>query len=525
MTTFRILVADELSPEGLEILDAAGEAVVKTGMDEATLRDTLPGFHALVVRSATKVTAASLEKAVDLAVIGRAGIGIDNIDVAAATERGIVVMNSPDATAVTTGEHAIALLASMSRHIPAADASMKAGRWEKKTHVGSEMRRKTLGVLGLGRIGTVVADRGVGLRMNVVAHDPVVKETALAGVRLVSFEELLAESDYLSIHVPRNEKTLGLINAEAIAKMKKGARLINCARGGIIDEDALCDALDSGHLAGAALDVYTSEPLGEDSRLRRTAGLVLTPHLGASTAEAKRGVSVDMARQIVTCLETGVALNGINVARITATQAQSVGPYLKLIRNLASFLSQVFEGPLESVRVTLQGELPQSAEEPLTVAAVAGALHPRSETPVTTVNALRVATEQDLRVFTETSSLKRDFVNVVRVEAVIGGERHQISGTVLGHRHGRMVDLDNFMLDAIPEGPLLVTFHRDAPGMVGGIGCILGEENVNIARIQLGTANDSDVAIAIWNLTTPLTDHALQRVIKEIGVARARRVI
>jgi len=525
MTPFRILVADELSSEGLEILGRAGEVVVRTGMDEATLRDALPGFHALVVRSATKVTAGALEKARDLIVIGRAGIGVDNIDVPAATERGIVVMNSPDATAVTTGEHAVALIASLSRHVPDADASMKAGRWDKKAFVGSEMRGKTLGVLGLGRIGSVVADRGLGLRMDVIAHDPFVEESPLVDVRLVTFDELLERSDYLSIHVPRTARTRGLFDAGAFARMKPGARLVNCARGGIVDEEALCAALESGRLAGAALDVFDIEPLPEDSPLRRTKGLVLTPHLGASTVEAKRGVSVDMAEQIVRCLRTGVALNGINVARITRTQARSVGPFLKLARNLAAFLSQVYEGPVESVRVTLQGDLPAAAAEPITVSAVAGALHPRSETPVTTVNALRIAKARDLRVFTETSSLKRDFVHVVRVEAVIGGERHHISGTVLGERHGRMVELDDFMLDAIPEGPLLVTFHPDVPGMVGGIGVILGEEGINIARVQLGTApGDGELAIAIWNLSSPMTDRALARVVDEVGVTRARRV-
>jgi D-3-phosphoglycerate dehydrogenase len=379
-----------------------------------------------------------------------------------------------------------------------------------------------LGVFGLGRIGRVVAERGLGLHMHVIAHDPFVDPAgAPVGVRLVTFDELVAQSDFLTIHAPRTKETENILDAAAIAKMKKGARIINAARGGIVNEDALCDALESGHLGGAALDVFTTEPLPEDHRLRGAPNLVLTPHLGASTREAKRSVSLDMANQIVLCLEKGVALNGINVPRITRAQAQYVGPFLDLTRNLASFLSQVFPGRIRSLRLTLQGEIPASAAHPLTAVMLVGALHSRAEGPVTPVNAERIAEQLGVRVHTESSSVKRDFVNVVRVEALVDDERHIISGTVLGSRHGRMVELDDFLLDAIPEGPMLVTFHENVPGVVGRIGQVLADEHVNISRLQLGaTGAAGNAAMGIWNLDAPVSDSALERLRNEAKITR-----
>ncbi len=522
MTRRKILVADELSGEGMELLKQAGEVTIQTGMDEDTLRETLPPYHVLVVRSATKVTARSLELAENLAVIGRAGIGVDNIDVEAATDRGIVVMNTPEAGAVTTGEHALSLLVSMARNIPAADASMKDGRWDKSKLTGTELTNKTLGVLGLGRIGGVVADRAHGLHMKVIAYDPYLDEAhAPAWLRLVTLEELLAESDFVTVHVPLADSTRHLLNRERIGMMKQGARLVHAARGGIVDEEALCEALRDGRLAGAALDVFEREPLPDDSPLRSTPNLILTPHLGASTVEAKRNVSLDMANQVVTCLDLGIVVNGINVPRVGPNEAARITPYMKLAHHLPAFLLQIFDGPLESLRLTLQGELPASAQRPLTVAMLAGALQRRVEGPVTPVNAERIAKETDLRVHTETSTLKRDFVNLIRVEAIIGGNRHFMTGTVLGERHIRMIEMDDFMLDAIPEGPMLVTFNRDVPGVLGKIGTILGEEDINISRLQLGGSPSRQLAFAIWNLSTTLTPRALDRVRAEDAIVHA----
>ncbi|MEZ5962761.1 MAG: phosphoglycerate dehydrogenase [Planctomycetota bacterium] len=523
---FKILVADDLSAEGVEILRRAGEVTVQTGLKEDALRDLLPPYHALVVRSATQVTAKALEKARNLAVIGRAGIGVDNIDVAAATERGVVVMNTPDAGATTTAEHALALLFSLARNIPAADAALKAGRWDKSKFVGSELRGKVFLVVGLGKIGRIVAERGVALGMEVVGHDPYVDESrAPKGVRLVDLDDGLAEADFVSLHVPLMDNTRNLIDAARLAKMKPSARLVHAARGGIVDETALADALDEGRLAGAAVDVFCEEPLPAEHRLRKTKNIVLTPHLGASTNEAKGAVSIDVAEQVVTCLTRGIALNGVNVPAIAPSEAHLLAPFLDLAHNLAAFLAQTFDGPLEGVRVMLQGALPERASQSLLVAALTGALQRRSEAPVTPVNARRVAERLGVRTHVEASPMKRDFVSLVRIEMMIGGERHKVSGTVLGSRHGRMVELDSFLLDAIPEGPLLVTFHGDQPGVLGAVGTLLGQAQVNVSRLQLGVREGgADEAVGIWNLDGPLSPDLLAAVRALPAVGRARFV-
>lgn len=497
----KILVADDLGAEGMAMLQACGDVTVKTGMDEATLRATLPGHEVLVVRSATTVTRTSLELADDLALVGRAGIGVDNIDVAACTERGIAVMNTPEANCVTTAEHAVALLMSLARNIPAADASVRAGNWEKSKFLGVELQDKQLGVIGLGRIGRVVADKCRGLGMTIAAYDPFVTQAnAPEGVRMLDLDELLASSDFVSVHVPLLDETRHLLDKERLFRMKPGARLVHAARGGIVCEQGLVAALTEGHLAGAALDVFEHEPLPADSPLRSLPNLVLTPHLGASTKEAKRNVSIDMARQIELAIHKGVVLNGVNVARISPADAAQVGPYMDLARNLASLLTQTFDGPLVSLRLTVQGGVPASAHRALTVAMLAGALKPLVSGPVTPVNAERIANERNVRTHCTASTMKRDFMSLLRVEAVIGDTRHAASGTVLGHRHGRLVELDDYMIDAIPEGPMLLTFHRDEPGVVGKLGTLLGEGGVNIARMQIGQSKDRAVALGILNL-------------------------
>ncbi len=534
--SYRILVADDLGKEGLQILQGAGEVTVKTGMAEDELRSTLPGFHALVVRSATCVTERSLELADELAVIGRAGIGVDNIDVDAATARGIVVMNTPLAGAVTTAEHAVSLLVSMARRIPQADASIRSGKWEKGKFTGVELQNKQLGVVGLGNIGRVVADRGRGLGMVVAAYDPFVTQAnAPKGVRMLELDELLATSDFVTIHVPLLEETKHLINEERLQRMKPGAYLVHAARGGIVDETALCKALESGHLAGAAVDVFEKEPLAEDHPLRHTPNTILTPHLGASTKEAKQNVSIAMAEQVVLCLREGVALNGVNVARIAPSDAAQLGPYLSLVQRLGAFLVQTFPGKVQSLRLTVQGGIPESSLRPLSVGMIVGALKPGSSSAITPVNAERVAKDRNIRVHAEASSLKRDFMNLVRVEAVIDEQRHFATGTVLGHRHGRLVELDDYVIDAIPEGPLLVTFHRDRPGVVGTLGSILGDAGVNISRMQLGTPNDpprhSDDAdaeqpasMAVLNVDRPLDEALLQRISSHDAIISAVQV-
>lgn len=521
----KILVADDLGDEGMTMLRESGDVTLKTGMDEATLRETLPGYQVLVVRSATTVTEKSLELADDLAVVGRAGIGVDNIDVPACTARGIAVMNTPEANTVTTAEHAVALLMSLARKIPAADASVRTGKWEKSKFTGVELQDKQLGVVGLGRIGRIAADKCRGLGMTIAAYDPFVTQAhAPEGVRMLDLDELLATSDFVTVHVPLMDETRHLLNRDRLFSMKKGARLVHAARGGIVCEQGLVEALTEGHLAGAALDVFEAEPLAEDSPLRSAPNLVLTPHLGASTAEAKRNVSRDMARQIDLVVKKGVVLNGVNVARVSPADAAQIGPYMDLARNLASVLTQTFPGQVQSVRLTVQGGVPASAHKALTVATLAGALQPSTSGPVTPVNAERIAEERNVRTHCDASTMKRDFMSLLRVECVIDEQRHFASGTVLGHRHGRMVQLDDYVLDAIPEGPMIVTFHKDEPGVVGKLGTVIGNAGCNISRMQIGQSKDKTTALGILNLEGDANDALVDRVQSIDSVEQARLV-
>ena len=521
----KILVADDLGEDGMALLRSSGDVTLRPGMDEDTLRQTLPGYEVLVVRSATTVTERSLELADRLAVVGRAGIGVDNIDVAACTARGIAVMNTPEANTVTTAEHAVALLMSLARKIPAADASVRAGKWEKAKFTGVELQDKQLGVIGLGRIGRIVADKCRGLGMTIAAYDPHVPQSgAPDGVRMLDLEDLLASSDFVTVHVPLMDETQHLLNRERLFSMKPGARLVHAARGGIVCEQGLVEALREGHLAGAALDVFEAEPMASDNPLRDLPNVVLTPHLGASTEEAKRNVSRDMARQIELVVKKGVVLNGVNVARVAPADAAQLGPYLDLARNLASVLVQTFDGPLESVRLTVQGGVPNSAHQALTVATLAGALQPSTKGPVTPVNAERIAAERGVRTHCDASTMKRDFMSLLRVEVVHGGERHAASGTVLGHRHGRMVELDGYVLDAIPEGPMLFTFHRDEPGVVGKLGTVVGAAGCNISRMQIGQRREQAAALGILNLEGSVDDALLDEVRAIDAVDRATLV-
>lgn len=526
MKSWNILVADDLTPEAIEILGTAGTVVQKKGLKPPDLAKELVGYQALVVRSATQVTAEALRGGDDLVVIGRAGIGVDNIDVDAATARGIVVMNTPESGAVTTAELAIALLFSLARKIPEADALLHAGRWEKSKLSGVEVTGKTLGVLGLGRIGRVVATRALGLSMRVIAFDPAVAADRVPqGVTMVTFERLLAESDFVTVHVPLMDATRYLLDEKAFALMKTGARLIHCSRGGIVKESALCEALASGRLAGAALDVFEHEPLGKDDPLIRAPNIVLTPHLGASTEEARHAVARDIARQVVDCLKTGLVVNGVNVPHVAPQDAEFLRPFLTLAERLASLLVQTYPGDLREVLVQTQGEVGERSQRPILVSALVGALRARTADLVTPVNAERLAKAGGVAVSSDRSVLKKDFVNLVRVEVDVGGERHAASGTLIGKRHLRMVELDEFLLDAIPEGHLLITRHKDQPGMMGRIGTLLGDAGINIARLQLGSARErSGEAVGILNVDSAVSPEVAERLRGVPGILRATTV-
>jgi D-3-phosphoglycerate dehydrogenase len=502
-----ILICDELSDAALEIFRARGfEPVVALKQTEAQLvLRVQAGVQALVVRSATKVTRRVIEAANDLRVVGRAGVGVDNVDCDAASERGVVVMNTPTGNSTTTAELAIALMLSLARHIPRADRTTRAGSWEKKTLTGSEITGKTLGVVGLGRIGRIVAERALGLRMQVLAFDPYLDPTAapaVPGVEFVTLDELCARADFLTLHVPLADATRNLISRERLAQMKPGARLVNCARGGLVDEAALLEALDSGRLAGAALDVLEEEPPRQGHPLLGREDVIVTPHLGASSHEAQHAVAVDVARQICDFFELGVAHNAVNLPAVSAETLRALAPWVLLAEKLGAFLAQVSAHPLQKLELTMAGELVRTDTRHLPLALLVGALrHQGLDLGVNFVNAPLFARERGLELFESRQGEHALFQSALEVRSFgSGGEQHHVSGTLLG-RAPLIVGFDGLRLDLEARGPLLITRHDDQPGVVGLLGTALGRAGVNIRRIELGPpANGGGLATGVLAL-------------------------
>lgn len=513
--TFRVLIADPIHEDGRKLMEAnpALTVDVATGLDEAGLVARIPPYDALIVRSKTRVTAPVIAAGVSLKAIGRAGIGVDNIDVAAATERGIVVFNTPDANATTTAELTVAHLLSLSRHLPQADRSVREGAWTPTRYVGAEVAGKTLGIVGFGTIGRLVAVRAAGLKMRVLAYDPFVTPEIMAqsAAEPCDLDDLIATADYVTLHCPLTEKTRNLIDAARIAAMKPGARLINCARGGLIDEAALLDALASGHLAGAALDVYGKEPPG-DSPLLRLDNVVMTPHLGASTQEAQQAVSVKIAEQIAAFLVTGAAQSAVNLPRIPSDQLIRARPYQQLALALGRLLSALMPGPIAELEVALFGRIADVDPRLITAGALAGLLSKRLAVPVNEVNASTLAHRQGIAVREVRAHEARDYVSLVELRAKTGEASTSVAGTLLGESHPRLVCIDDYHVEAVPEGCLIFTRHDDRPGVVGALGGILGRENINISRMQVGVAEGRPEAIALVGVSAPLPPKALEEV-------------
>jgi D-3-phosphoglycerate dehydrogenase len=500
----KVLVSDSLAPQGIEILRQAEgiEVVESPGLSPGDLLTAIGDIDALVIRSGTKVTADVIEAAPNLSVVGRAGIGVDNVDVAAATQRGIVVMNTPGGNTVTTAEHALALLISLARHIPQATASMKSGRWEKKQFVGVELYNRTLGVLGLGNIGRIVADRARGLGMKVVAFDPFLSDEAASklDVELLPLDALLERADAISVHVPRTKDTAGLLGREAFAKVKPGVLLVNAARGGIVDESALLEALDSGAVGGAGLDVFEEEPVPIDHPLIAHERVVCTPHLGASTEQAQLNVAVAIAEQVRDFLLQGVVHNGVNVPSISRELAARIRPYLVLGEKLGRFQGQLAHGSIDQIEVEYSGEAANLAVAPITVAVLKGLLEPVSE-QVNMVNAPVVAQEHGIRVIESKASRSADFASAITTR-VKGLSDRMIVGAIFQDEQPRIVRIDDFMLEAIPEGPTLLILNRDQLGVVGTVGTILGDAGLNISRMQLALQLARGEAAMLVNLTS-----------------------
>lgn len=512
---YSVLIADPIHAAGRDILeaDARIQADLETGLEEEALVARIPHYDALIVRSKTRVTRPVIEAATRLRAVGRAGIGVDNIDIPAATERGIVVFNTPDANATTTAELSIAHLLSLSRNLPRADRAVRAGEWKPARYSGVELSGKTVGVVGFGTIGRLVAERCAALKMRVLAYDPFVAPEIMAehGAQGAELEALLAAADYVTLHCPLSDKTRHLLDGPRLAAMKPGARIVNCARGGLIDEAALFDALQSGHIAGAALDVYETEPpaasplLGLDS-------VVLTPHLGASTEEAQQAVSLRIAEDMVKFLTTGAAETAVNLPRVTSDQLTQTVPYQKLAYALGRLVGSLCEAPISRLDVHLFGRVAELDSRPITAEALVGLLSQRMTGRVNRVNAGHLAKAQGIEVTESKTEEARDFVSLVEISADFGGQTTTVAGTLLGGSRARLVRIDDYEVEAVPEGNFLFTRHQDQPGVVGALGSILGRENVNISRMQVGMGGDPNTAIALISTSAHLSPSAMDEI-------------
>jgi len=512
----RVLVADKLAAAGMEILRAAPEIQVEeaVGLTPAELAAKIGPYHGLVVRSGSTVTAAVIAAAVNLRVIGRAGIGVDNIDVPAATQKGIVVMNTPGGNNVTTAEHAISMMLSVARSIPQATASMKAGKWEKGKFTGSEITNKTLGVVGLGNIGRIVAERALGLKMKVVAYDPFLSEDAAKrlGVELATLDEVYERSHFITVHTPLTPETRGLIGAAAFAKMKKGVRIINCARGGIVDEAALAEAITSGKVAGAALDVFVEEPPPKDHPLLQLNQVICTPHLGAATDEAQLNVAVAIAEQIVEYLGKGVIQDAVNVPSISPELLKILGPYLTLGEKLGGLQAQLpTEAPAE-IAIEYAGDVANYDVKSVTLSILRGFLaHTLESSVVNYVNAPSIARERGIKVVESRTSQSKGFSNLVTVSVRSAKGTSVVAGAIFGQRVVRLVRINDFFLDADPNGYILMLHNRDVPGVVGNVGMVLGEAQINIARLELGREHVGGMAISLFHVDDVIPDPVIQK--------------
>jgi len=485
----KVLVSDNLGEAGIRMFqqEEGIEVDVNTGLSPEELKSIIGDYDGLVIRSATKVTEDLLEAAARLKVVGRAGIGLDNVDIPAATKRGMIVMNTPGGNVITTAEHAIGMLLSLSRNIPEGTASLKAGRWDKKKLQGREIYNKVLGVIGFGKIGSIVADRGRGLRMQVIVYDPYVRPEQIEkeGFESVTLKELYRRSDYITVHVPKLKDTTNLINKDAFEQMKDGIMIVNCARGGIVNEDDLHDALKSGKVAGAALDVFEKEPPGLCSLVEHER-LICTPHLGASTQEAQTKVAVDVAGQIIDYLKYGTILNAVNVPSVTGDLLKKLKPLLSLADQMGSLQAQLAQGPIEEVSIEFAGDFKDLDLSPVSVAVLRGLLAPVVKDDVNFVNAQILAKERGIKVKETTSDDSEEYINLITVQVVSSEMTNTVSGTIFGKDQTRIVKLNNFRLEMIPEGHLALIYNLDKPGAIGSFTTLLGDNNINIDKMQVG---------------------------------------
>jgi D-3-phosphoglycerate dehydrogenase len=520
----KVLIADKLSPAAVAIFQERGvEADVKTGLAKEELIKIIGNYDGVAIRSATKLTADVLKAAKNLKVIGRAGIGVDNVDIPAATAAGIIVMNTPFGNSITTAEHAISLMLALARELPAANASTQAGKWEKNRFMGVEITGKVLGLIGAGNIGSIVADRAKGLKMRVIAYDPYLSQERAndLGIEKVELSELLARADFITLHVPMTPETKNILSADAIAKTKKGVRIINCARGGLVDENALKAAIDNGHVAGAALDVFESEPAKENI-LFGSDKVVATPHLGASTTEAQENVALQVAEQISDYLLTGAITNALNMPSISASEAQKVRPWISLAENLGSFAGQLTGTSLTGVEIVYEGTPSTLNTRALTQAALNGLLKPFLA-EVNMVNAPVIAKERGVKV----SETRRDAQGIYEgyiklVVSMSDGTTRRVAGTVFSDGRPRLIQIKDISLDSGFAPHMLYVVNEDKPGFIGKLGTLLGDAKVNIANFTLGRSAPGQDAIALIEVDGPVPEAVAQAVAKLPQVKQAK---
>lgn len=519
----KVLISDKMSDRAKEIFVERGIDVdVKVGMSEEELIACIGEYDGLAVRSATKATAAVLEAATNLKVVGRAGIGVDNIDIAAATAQGVVVMNTPFGNAITTAEHAIAMMMALARQIPAADESTQESKWEKSRFMGVELTAKTLGIVGCGNIGSIVADRALGLKMKVVAFDPFLSEERAReiGVEKADLDTLLRRADFISLHTPLTDQTRGIIDAEALAKTKPGVRVINCARGGLVVEADLKAALESGHVAGAALDVFEVEP-AKDNPLFGTENLVCTPHLGASTTEAQVNVAIQVAEQMADYLLTGAVVNALNMASVSAEDAPRLTPYMALAELLGSFAGQLTESGLKSVTIEYEGHAAELNTKPLSAAALKGLLSPLLDS-VNMVNAPIMAQERGIEVSEVRTAREGDYQTLVRLTVETENQTRSVAGTLFGGDRPRVVDVKGVPMEAGLGSHMLYVTNEDKPGLIGRLGTVLGDAGLNIATFQLGRTGSGGDAIALVEVDQEVPADVLAQVAALPNVVQAK---
>ncbi|MYH01603.1 MAG: phosphoglycerate dehydrogenase [Nitrospira sp. SB0675_bin_23] len=522
-----ILVSDSLSPRGVAVLEQGGFHVdVKTKLPKEQLLEEIKAYDGIVVRSGTKVTAEVIEAGSRLKIIGRAGTGLDNVDCEAATRRGIVVMNTPGGNTITTAEHTIVMLVSMSRRIPQAVVSTKAGKWEKSKFMGTELYNKTLGLVGLGQIGTYVTKLAQGLAMQVIGYDPYLSpgRARELGIQTVALDELFRRADFISVHTPLTNETRSLINAQAIRQMKDGVMIVNCARGGIIHEEDMYEALKSKKVAAAAFDVFEEEPVKPDHPLLTLDNFICTPHIGASTEEAQESVAVSIAEQFVDYFEKGVARGAVNIPSVPPDALLQLQPYLGLAERMGLFQAQLIDEGIEEVTVEYRGEVTEFSLVPLTVAVLKGLLTPILHNTVNAVNAPFIAKQRGIEVKEVKWSDAGDYTSLIRLHVKAGAQMHQLAGTLYNKKDARIVETNAYGVEVVPEGHMLLIQNVDRPGVIGTVGRILGEHGINIARMQCSRAQKGSNALLILGLDAPPPLHVQDNIKRESDIVSTRLV-